>query len=159
MEIQSSAQVKLDSGNGCLRSRSCLGIAMGQAPSVIHAHRSRLCVCRVGFDRRYVAGCCDASRCARTEGAQPSTLSVRGCLCRRCDRCLSHQHGFGREYFPDIAHMRSSFLGPNLPIHGDLGVINLKQIAPTIADLLGIPSAAGSPSPGTRSLIVGSRIQ
>jgi len=57
---------------------------------------------------------------------------------------LRASHG----YFPDVPEMRSSFfvLGPNLPVHGDLGVINMKQIAPSVAELLGVELPAGNAS-------------
>ena len=50
-------------------------------------------------------------------------------------------------YFPDRPDMRASFfaLGGELPFKGNLGVINMKQLAPTLAALLGVPFRAGGP--------------
>lgn len=59
-----------------------------------------------------------------------------------------HYDGGGEHgYFPDVPDMRSSFfvLGANLPVHGDLGVIDMKAIAPTVAGLLGAPFHQGLP--------------
>lgn len=44
-------------------------------------------------------------------------------------------------YFPAAREMRSTFIiaGPGVPAHGDLGEIDMRDIAPTIAHLLGAP--------------------
>ncbi len=44
-------------------------------------------------------------------------------------------------YFPAAPEMRSAFIiaGPGVPAHGHLGEIDMRDIAPTIAHLLGVP--------------------
>lgn len=50
---------------------------------------------------------------------------------------LKGMHG----YDPDIAAMRSTFLlmGPDVRLHGDLGIIDMRRIAPTLAALMHAP--------------------
>jgi hypothetical protein len=56
---------------------------------------------------------------------------------------LKGMHG----YAPTAPEMKSTFIiaGPGLPAHGSLGNIDMRDIAPTIAHLLGttLPSAEG----------------
>ena len=50
-------------------------------------------------------------------------------------------------YAPNFPEMRATFLvnGPGLPVHGTLGEIDMRDIAPTVAGLLGakLPAADG----------------
>ena len=52
-------------------------------------------------------------------------------------------------YFPDHPEMRATLIiaGPGLAKHGALGQVDMRDIAPTVARLLGVslPSAAGKP--------------
>jgi predicted AlkP superfamily pyrophosphatase or phosphodiesterase len=60
-------------------------------------------------------------------------------------------------YLPDIREMRSSFFvtGPGIPAHRSLGAIDMRDIAPTLAGLLGIalPSAEGTNLLSTRTAV------
>jgi predicted AlkP superfamily pyrophosphatase or phosphodiesterase len=59
-----------------------------------------------------------------------------------------HQKGT-HGYFPEHPEMRSTFIitGPGLVAHGSLGEIDMRDIAPTLAGLMGVglPSATGHP--------------
>jgi predicted AlkP superfamily pyrophosphatase or phosphodiesterase len=52
-------------------------------------------------------------------------------------------------YFPTHPEMRSTFIitGPGVPVHGSLGEIDMRDIAPTVAKILevSLPSATGHP--------------
>ncbi len=54
-------------------------------------------------------------------------------------------HGF----FPEHPEMRATFMliGPHLPVHGSLGEVDMRDIAPTVAKILEVkfPSADGKP--------------
>jgi predicted AlkP superfamily phosphohydrolase/phosphomutase len=58
---------------------------------------------------------------------------------------LKGMHG----YFPDHPEMRATLIvaGPGLKKHGSLGEVDMRDIAPTAAKLMGVgfPSAAGKP--------------
>jgi hypothetical protein len=60
-------------------------------------------------------------------------------------------------YLPDVAEMRSSFFvaGPGIPAHRSLGTIDMRDIAPTLAALLGVAlsSAEGSNLLSTRAAV------
>ena len=53
---------------------------------------------------------------------------------------ISGPHG-GHGFSPDFPAMRSSFFlaGPSIAHHRDLGLIDMRQIAPTVAAILGVP--------------------
>jgi hypothetical protein len=52
-------------------------------------------------------------------------------------------------YFPDHPEMRATLIidGPGLARHGSLGEVDMRDVAPTVARLLGVsfPSATGKP--------------
>ena len=52
-------------------------------------------------------------------------------------------------YFPEHPEMRATLIvdGPGLKKHGALGEVDMRDVAPTVAELLGVrlPSAAGKP--------------
>ena len=54
-------------------------------------------------------------------------------------------HGFS----PDYPEMRSSFfaLGAGIAHHRDLGVVDMRQIAPTVARILGVPMQTAKAAP------------
>jgi hypothetical protein len=58
---------------------------------------------------------------------------------------LAGTHG----YFPDDPEMHATLIvdGPGLPIHGSVGEIDMRSIAPTAAKILGValPSAQAAP--------------
>ncbi len=58
---------------------------------------------------------------------------------------LKGTHG----YFPEHPEMRATlmFAGPHLPVHGSLGEVDMRDIAPTVAKILGVelPTADGKP--------------
>jgi predicted AlkP superfamily pyrophosphatase or phosphodiesterase len=57
-------------------------------------------------------------------------------------------HG-GHGFSPEFPEMRSSFFlsGPGIAVHRDLGQIDMLQIAPTIATILGVPLPAAKATP------------
>ena len=61
-------------------------------------------------------------------------------------RTTSHYRGM-HGYAPDDPAMYATFIvaGPNVPLKGSLGVIDMRDIAPTVAKLLNVqlPSATG----------------
>jgi hypothetical protein len=52
-------------------------------------------------------------------------------------------------YWPDVADMNSSFLiaGPGIPAGRSLGAIDMRSIAPTLAQILGVPLPTAETKP------------
>jgi hypothetical protein len=58
-------------------------------------------------------------------------------------------HRGGHGFSPEFADMRAAFFisGRGIAAHRDLGVIDMRQIAPTVAQLLGVPLATSQAIP------------
>lgn len=52
-------------------------------------------------------------------------------------------------YFPDNPEMRATLIisGPNLPVRGSAGVVDMRAIAPTVAKILGVPFPSAEVAP------------